>query len=62
MIAKIEELKTNSKIKIIRDLYRGVNDFKKGYQPGTNIVKYDKSDLGTPTLFWRGGGAISPSY
>jgi hypothetical protein len=36
--AKIEELETNSKIKNIRDLYRGVNDLKKGYQPKTNEV------------------------
>jgi hypothetical protein len=26
-------------------LYRGINDFKKGYQPRTNIVKDDKGDL-----------------
>jgi DNA topoisomerase VI subunit A len=31
--AKIKELETNSKNKNIRDLYRGINDFKKGYQP-----------------------------
>jgi len=31
--AKIEELETNSKIKNIRDLYRVISDFKKGYQP-----------------------------
>jgi len=36
--AKIEELETNSTTKNIRDLYRGINDFKKGYQPRTNIV------------------------
>ena len=30
MRAKIEELKSNSKIENIRDLYRGINDFKKG--------------------------------
>ena len=30
---KIEELETNSKIQNIRDLYSGINDFKKGYQP-----------------------------
>jgi len=30
--AKIEELETNSKIKNIRDLYRGINDLKKSYQ------------------------------
>ena len=28
--AKIEELETNSKIRNIRDLYRGINYFKKG--------------------------------
>ena len=33
---RIEDLETNSKIKNIRDLYRGSNDFKKGYQPRTN--------------------------
>jgi len=43
--AKIEELETNSKIKNIRDLYRDINDFKKGYQPRTSIMKDDKSDL-----------------
>ena len=43
--AKIEELETNSKIKNIRDLYRGNNDFKKGYQPRTNVVKDKKGDL-----------------
>ena len=45
MKAKIEELETNSKIKNIRDSYRDINDFKKGYQPRTNIVKDDKGDL-----------------
>ena len=30
MRAKIEELETKSKIQNIRDLYRGINDFKKG--------------------------------
>ena len=29
--AKIDELKTTSKIKNIRDMYRGISDFKKGY-------------------------------
>ena len=45
MRAKIEELETNSKIKNIRDLYRGIIDFKKGYQPRCNIVKDEKDDL-----------------
>jgi len=43
--AKIEELENNSKTKNIRDLYRGISDFKKGYQPGNNIGKDEKSDL-----------------
>jgi hypothetical protein len=45
--AKIEELETNSKIKNIRDLYRGINDFKKCYQHRTNIVKDERGDLVT---------------
>ena len=36
---------TNSKVQNIRDLYRGINDFKKGYQPRCNIVKDEKGDL-----------------
>jgi hypothetical protein len=41
--AKIEGLETNRKMKN-RQLYRGTNDFKKGYQPGTNMVKGEKGD------------------
>jgi hypothetical protein len=47
MKAKIDELETNSNIKNISDLYRGINDFKKGYQPRTNIVKDKKGYLFT---------------
>jgi len=43
--AKIEELETNNKIQNIRDLYRVIIDFKKGYQPTCNIVKDEKGDL-----------------
>jgi hypothetical protein len=45
--AKIDELETNSKAKNIRDLYRGINEFKKGYQPRNNIVQGEKGDLVT---------------
>jgi hypothetical protein len=45
--AKIEERETNSKIPNIRELYRGINDFKKGYQPRCNIVKIGKGDFVT---------------
>jgi len=34
-----------SKVNNVRDLYRGINDFKKGYQPRTIIVKDDKGEL-----------------
>jgi len=43
--AKIENLVTNRKMKNIWDLFRGISDFKKVYQPRTNIVKDDKVDL-----------------
>ena len=43
--AKIEENETNRKIKNVRDLYRGINDFKKGYQPRCKIVNDEKGDL-----------------
>jgi hypothetical protein len=42
---KIDELATNSKIKNIRDLYRGINYFKKGYQPRSNLEKNENGDL-----------------
>jgi hypothetical protein len=42
--AEVEELDTYSKIKNIRDLYRGIIDFK-GIQPRTNLVKDEKGDL-----------------
>jgi hypothetical protein len=35
----------HSKNKNIRDLYSGINDFKKGYQPRTNVVKDENGDL-----------------
>ena len=38
-------MKLNNKIQNIRDLYRGISDFKKGYQPRCNIVKDGKGDL-----------------
>jgi len=43
--ANIEEIETNNKTQTIRDLYRGISDFKKGYQPRCNIVKDEKDDL-----------------
>jgi hypothetical protein len=42
---KINELATNSKNKNIRDLYRGINEFKSGCQPRNNLVKDENGDL-----------------
>jgi hypothetical protein len=43
--AKKEELESKSKIENIRDLYSGINDFKKSNQGRTNIVNDEKGDL-----------------
>jgi hypothetical protein len=42
---KINERATNSKNKNIRDLYRGINDFERGYQPRNKLVKDENGDL-----------------
>ncbi|PNF25843.1 hypothetical protein B7P43_G11138 [Cryptotermes secundus] len=42
---KIDELAMNSKNKNIRDQYRGINDYKRGYQPSNNLVKDENGDL-----------------
>jgi hypothetical protein len=42
---KINELQTNNKNKNIRDLYRSINEFKKGYQPRINIIKDENGNL-----------------
>jgi hypothetical protein len=42
---KINELKTNIKNKNIRDFQRGINEFKKGYQPKINIIKDENGNL-----------------
>jgi hypothetical protein len=42
---KINKLGSKSKNKNIRDLYRGINEFKKCYQHRTNLVKDERGDL-----------------
>jgi hypothetical protein len=42
---KTNELATNSKNKNTGDLYRGINGFKRSYQPRNNLVKADNGDL-----------------
>jgi hypothetical protein len=43
--AKINEIETKSKNRNMRDLYRGINEFKEGYQPRINVVKDEKGNL-----------------
>jgi hypothetical protein len=42
---KINELESNSKNKNTRDLYKGITEFKQGYQSRTNLVKNERGDL-----------------
>jgi hypothetical protein len=42
---KINDLETNNKNKNIRDLYRGINEFKEGYQPRINIIEDENGNL-----------------
>jgi hypothetical protein len=42
---KVTEIEWNSKNKNIRDLYRGITEFKKGYQRKTNLVKDERGNL-----------------
>jgi hypothetical protein len=36
---KINELATNSENKYLRDRYKGINKFKRGYQTRNNLVR-----------------------
>jgi hypothetical protein len=38
-------LQRDSRSKNIRDLYRGINEFKRGHQPRNNLVKDENCDL-----------------
>jgi hypothetical protein len=42
---RINELATNSKNKNIRDLYKGINKFMRGYQPRNDLLKDENGDL-----------------
>jgi predicted NACHT family NTPase len=39
---RINELESKSENKNIRDMYRDINDFKKGYQHRTNLIKEER--------------------
>jgi hypothetical protein len=42
---KINEIATDSKNKNIRDPYRGINEFKRGCQPRSNLIEDENGDL-----------------
>jgi hypothetical protein len=42
---KINEFETNNKNKNVKDLYRDINEFKKGYQPKINIIQDENGNL-----------------
>jgi hypothetical protein len=42
---KIKKLAANSNNKNIGDLCRRINEFKRGYQPVSNLVKDEKRDM-----------------
>jgi hypothetical protein len=41
----INELSMSRKKKNIRDLFTGINEFKKEYQPRSNLVKDENGDI-----------------
>jgi hypothetical protein len=62
MKAKIDDEPETDMIKNIRDLYRGINDFKVCH-PRTYIVRMRTViGLQTATVFWLSGETISQSY
>jgi hypothetical protein len=42
---RINDFATNNKNKNIRYLYKGINEFKRVYQPRSNLVKDENADL-----------------
>jgi len=60
---KINELATGSKKKNVKDLYRGINGFKKDYQPRTIVVKMWRVMCWyVHTVFWMSGWVTSVSH
>ena len=45
MKGPLSEIETNSKNKIVRDLYKGIKDFKKGYQARVNVIKNQNEEM-----------------
>jgi hypothetical protein len=47
---KIYKRETSRKNRSIRDLYRRMNEFRKGYQPVNNLIKMGMICLQIPTV------------
>ena len=45
MKAKIKNLQNNNKNKNIRNMYKGINEFKKGYQPRAHVINKDDGTI-----------------
>jgi hypothetical protein len=58
---EIDELAKNSKNKYIRDLYKIINEFKRGYKPRSNLVK-DEKGIKTDFSNYRQISLLSVSY
>ena len=50
MKAKVNKLKESSKNKIIREMYKGINKFKKGSQPHAYVIKQDDGTIVADTI------------
>jgi hypothetical protein len=48
---KINEVARNSNNKNVRDLYRGINEFKRGYKPRNNLMRDENGGLLADTTF-----------
>ena len=42
---KVNKLEENSKNKNIREMYKGINEFKKGYHPRAYVIKKDDGTI-----------------
>ena len=45
MKGKLSEIESNSKNRNIRDLCKGIKDFKKGCQARVNVIKNENEEL-----------------
>ena len=49
MKAKVNKLEKNSKNKNIQEMYKGINELKKKYQPHAYVIKKDNDTIAADT-------------